>query len=114
MCEDLRLKHPFISIISRPSWSGKSSFCIKLLQNLKSFSTETKFDGGILWRYGESNVVLSVDVGMTIQFPEGVTDKFDNAGYKPCLIILDDQLNEAYYVGFANYLQKEVITETLA
>ena len=33
---------------------------------------------------------------MTIQFPEGVTDKFDNAGYKPCLIILDDQLNEAY------------------
>ena len=33
---------------------------------------------------------------MKIQFPEGVTDKFDNAGYKPCLIILDDQLNEAY------------------
>ena len=47
MCEDLRFKRPFTCIISGPSGSGKSLFCIKLLQNLGS-STGTKFDGGIL------------------------------------------------------------------
>ena len=82
MCEDLRFKHPFICIISGPSGSGKSSFCIKLLQNLGSFSTETRFDGGILWCYGESNAVPCVDVGRKIQFHEGVPDNFANAGNK--------------------------------
>ena len=48
MCEDLGFKHPFTCIISGPSGSGKSSFWIKLLQNLKSLSNETRFDGGIL------------------------------------------------------------------
>ena len=63
MCEDLRFKHPFTCIISGPSGSGKSLFCIKLLQNVESLSTETNFDSGILWCYGESNAVPSVDVG---------------------------------------------------
>ena len=31
--------------------AGKSSFCIKLLENLESLSIETRFDGGILWCY---------------------------------------------------------------
>ena len=96
MCEDLRFKHPFTCIISGPSGSGKSSFCIKLLQNLESLSTETKFEGGILWCYGESNAFPSVEVGRKVQFHLGVPDNFANAGNKPCLIILDDLLNEAY------------------
>ena len=96
MSEDLRFKHPFTCIISGPSGSGKSSFCIKLLQNLESLSTETRFDGGILWCYGESNAVPSVDVGRRIQFHEGVPENFTNTGSKPCLIILDDLLNEVY------------------
>ena len=95
MCDDLRFKHPFKCIIRGPSVSGKSSFCIKLLQNLQS-STEAKFDGGILWCYEESNAVPSVDVGRKVQFHECVPDNFANDGNKPCLIILDDLLNEAY------------------
>ena len=57
MSEDLRLKLPFTCIISGPSVSGKSSFCIKLLQNFESLDTESKFDGGILWCYVEKNAV---------------------------------------------------------
>ena len=49
MFEDLRFKRPFTFIISGTSGSGKSSFCIKLLQNLESLSTETRFEGDILW-----------------------------------------------------------------
>ena len=114
MCEDLGFKHPFTCFISGPSGSGKSSFCIKLLQNLESVPTETIYDGGILWCYGESNAVPSVDVGRKIQFHEGVTDNFSDAANKPCLIILHDLLNEAYSGEVANYLPKVATTETLA
>ena len=96
MYETPRFKHPFTCIISGPTGSGKSSFCIKLLQNLESVSTEARFDGGILWYYGESNAVPRVDIGRKIQFREGVTSDFTNEGNRPCLIILDDLLHEAY------------------
>ena len=96
MCEDLRFKHPFTCIRSGLSGSGRSSFSIKLLQNLVSLSTETKFDGGILWCYGKSNAVPSVDVGRKSQFHEGVPENFANDDNKKCLIIPDDLLNEAY------------------
>ena len=89
MCEDLRFKHLFTCIINGTSGSGKSSFCIKVLQNLGSLSNETRIDGGILWCYGESNAVPSVDVGRNVQF-QVVPDNFANFGNKPCLIILDD------------------------
>ena len=59
-------------------------------------STETKFDSGILWCYGESNAVPSVDVGRRVQFHEGAPDNFSNEGSEPCLIIVDHLLSEAY------------------
>ena len=93
MSDELRVKHTCTYIISGSSGSEMSSFCIKLLQNLETLCTETNFDGVILWCYGE-NAVPSVYVGRRIRFHEGVPDNFTNAGSKPCLIILDDLLNE--------------------
>ena len=55
-----------------------------------------RFDSGILWCYGDSNAVPSVDVGRRIQFHEGVPDNFTKAGSKPCLIILEELFNEVY------------------
>jgi hypothetical protein len=46
---DLKLKHPCTCIISGPTGSGKSNFCIRFLQHLDSLCTETKFAGGIVW-----------------------------------------------------------------
>ena len=73
-----------------------SSLCIKFLRNLKSLSTETDFDGHILWCYGQSNAVPFVNVGWRLQYHEAVPDNFANVGNKPFLIILDDLLNETY------------------
>ena len=98
----------------RPRGSCKSSFCIKLLQYLESLSTETRVDGSILWCYGKSNAVPSVDVGRRIQFHEGVPDNFANAGNKPCVIILDDLLNEVSFKEVCIYLQKAATTEISA
>jgi GTPase SAR1 family protein len=56
MSDDLKFKHPFTSIVSGPTGSGKSSFCMGFLQNLYS-CTEQNFDGGIIWCYSESTAV---------------------------------------------------------
>ena len=51
MDDDLRFKHPLTYIISGPTGSGKLSFCIRLLQIIKSLYTEHNIDGGIVWCY---------------------------------------------------------------
>ena len=82
--QDLRFKHLFTCIISGPSGSGKSSFCIQFLQNLESLCTDPNFDSGILWSYGEENSVhsqqlASADVGKRI-FSRGCTRKLYKRG----------------------------------
>ena len=49
--DDLKLKHSFSCILSSPSKSGKTSFCILLLQNLDSLCSERESCGGIIWCY---------------------------------------------------------------
>jgi ABC-type dipeptide/oligopeptide/nickel transport system ATPase subunit len=98
MSHDLRFKHPFSCIIAGKSGSGKSSFCIKLLQNFESQGTEPVFAGGILWCYGEKCAKPSPQsfIGKSIQYFEGVPEDFKNEGGKPALIILDDLYTEVY------------------
>jgi hypothetical protein len=55
MSHDLRFRHPFSWIKAGPIASGKSSFSIKLLQNLESQCTEREFAGGIMMCYSEKN-----------------------------------------------------------
>jgi hypothetical protein len=98
MCHDMWFKQPFSCIKAAPSASGKSSFCIKLLQNFEILCTEHRFDGDILLCYGEKNAVPSLQFvsGKRIQYYEGVPEKFENKEGKPALIILDDLLTEVY------------------
>jgi len=49
MDDDLKFKHPFSCIVSGPSVSGKTSFVIRFLQNLRHLCTEPKFAGGVEW-----------------------------------------------------------------
>jgi pantothenate kinase-related protein Tda10 len=57
--DEIKFKVPFTCIISGPRGSGKSSFCIGLLQNLKSLYIESRFDGGIILCYSEKTAVPS-------------------------------------------------------
>ena len=93
MTEDLKFKTPFICIVGGPSGSGRSSFCIRFLQNLDSLCTERHFDGGVIWFYSERTTVPSqqlVVLRKNINFNEGVPENSDNAQGKECLVILDD------------------------
>ena len=57
MWEHLKFKHPSTCIVAGPTNSGKTSLCIKLLQNLDSLCTKTRFNGGIILCYSEATEV---------------------------------------------------------
>jgi len=109
MGDDLQFKHPFTSIISGPTRSGKSTFLIRSLQNLKSLCTEQDFNGGIFWCYGKRNAVpdweLS-ELNNTIRVHKAVPENFENKNGKACLIILDDLLDVAYSKEASNLFTK--------
>jgi len=98
ICEDLRFKHTFTCLLSGPSSSGKSSFCISFLQNLESLCTLDTFDGGVIWCYSKKSAETyrQLDVTKFFLFKEGVPAYFGKAKNKQCPIILDVVLNEAY------------------
>jgi len=95
----VKFKHPFTCIVAGPSGSGKKSFVIKLLKNLKSLCTESLFEGGIILCYSEETAVPRQQLkklGINISYQVGLPDSYGNARVEPSLIILDDLLNEAY------------------
>jgi len=95
----VKFKHPFTCIVAGPTGCGKTSFVIKLLRNLDSQCTESRLEGGIIWRYSEETAVPRQQIsklGLNISYQEGLPESYGNARGEPSLIILDDLLNEAY------------------
>jgi len=99
MADDIRFNHPFTYIVSGPSGSGKSSFTLRFVQHLDSLCTEPNFIGEIIWCYSEKSAVPRLKLASlhkNVSFHEGVPQNFVNEHGKPCLIILDDLLNDVY------------------
>ena len=81
---------------------------MRFLQNFDS-CTERNFDGGIIWCFSEKTAVLSRQLAAlrkNIRFNEGLPDGFKNAQGKPCLIILDELLNDVYSKDVCNLFTK--------
>jgi len=97
MSDDLKFKNPISCRVSAHSGSRKTSFCIRLLQNLDALRTEREFGGCIILCYFEKTAVLSCQkLPSKTTYHEGVPDKFGEEGCKSCLVILDNLLNDAY------------------
>jgi hypothetical protein len=97
--DDVKFKHPFTCIISGPTGSGKSCFCVRFLQNLARLCTEPNFDGDIVWCYSEKSAVPTdklAQLGKRVRIHEGLPTTFGNPQGRTGLIILDDLLNEVY------------------
>jgi len=60
--------------------------------------TERDFNGGVIWCYSEKSAVPSPsDLPKSdVHFNEGVRKYFAKARGRPCLVILDDLLNDVY------------------
>jgi len=109
MDDDLKYKHPFTSIISELTGSAKSSFCIRFLQNLELLCTEQNFDGGIIKCCSERTAVPTEQLAVranNVRFNDGVSVNLENKNGKPCLIILDDILNNVYSKQVRNLFTK--------
>jgi hypothetical protein len=98
MGDDLNFKHPFSCLLSGPSGSSKTSFCIRFLQNLNTLGTVADFSGGNVWCNSEISAIPYGQLAGAkhVRFHVGVPADFNNNGEKPCLIILDYLLNTAY------------------
>ena len=98
MSDDLKFKHMFTCIISGPLRSGKSSFCVRFVQNIDALCTEGDFDGGIIWCYSERIAVPSPKElpKRDVHFNESILTDLENPRGRPCLVILDDLLNDVY------------------
>jgi Ni2+-binding GTPase involved in maturation of urease and hydrogenase len=82
MAEELKFQHPFTLIIAGPTSSGKTSFCLKFLQHLKSLCSETSFAGGIIWCYSEKTAVPRQqlqNLHENVFYHEGVPEEFGDA-----------------------------------
>ena len=70
--------------------------------------TSKHFSGGIIWCYSKRIAIPYQQVAgkKHVRFHEGVPAGFNNSGEKPCLIILDDLLNDAYSKDVSNKFTK--------
>jgi len=88
MAIDIRFKHPFTSILGGPTESGKSTFCVRFLQNLDTLLTEPDFPGGFIWCYSEQSAVLQQQLAAlrkNVQVRDGLSENFEKAQGIPCL-----------------------------
>jgi len=94
--DDLKFKHPFSCIVSGLSKSGKTSFRIRLLQNIDALCSKREFGSGIIRCYSEkTDVPKPQQLPLKSTYHEGVPENFVSGG-KPRLLILDDLLNDVY------------------
>jgi len=76
--------------------SDKTSFFIRLPQNLAALCTERAFGGGIVWCYSQKTAVPKCRLlPSNTTYHDGVPENF-GGGCEPRLVILDDLLNDVY------------------
>jgi len=117
MSHDLKFKHSLTCILSGPSGCGKSSFCVRFLQNIDALCTAGDFDRGVIWCYSVKSAVPSPILlpKRNVLLIEGVPADFQKARGRPCLVILDDLLNDVYSKKMCDFfLRKAAITERIA
>jgi len=104
MGDDLKFKHPFSCLLSGSIGCGKTSFCIRFLQNLKTLPWPISVSGSPV----EISAIPYRQVAGTkhVCF-HGVPAEFNNIGEKPCLIILGDLLNTAYSKDVCDLFTKD-------
>ena len=88
----LAWKHPFTSIVSGPTSSGKTQFVLKLLENSNIMFTEKPQN--IRWFYGEFQKWMLYPKYSEIEFIEGLPHDVDVNPSKVNVFVIDDLMHE--------------------
>lgn len=94
-----KLKGNFALCIAGPSNSGKTSFCVKLL-NHSDQMFEKKFQK-FFWILGDPNA-QPTNLTVPVQFIVGIPEIFENTTGYPHLYVLDDSMFETQNKAVAN------------
>ena len=96
MCiNDLKFVHPFTSIVSGMSTSGKTTFVKRLLKNWEVIILSDIKHLNILWCYAEDESRFSDKfTNASITFHKGIPNLNDINKYKPNIIVIDDLMDE--------------------
>jgi len=105
MGDFLKFKYPFSWMLSGTSGSGKKSFCIRFLKNLKTLGTVPYFSGGVVWCYSEISAIPYQQLvgNKHFRFHEGVPAHFNNKGENSASL---SSLNSAYSKDVCDLLTK--------
>ena len=87
----IELQHPFTSIVSGPTGSGKTQFTIKLVKHAAQMISPPPDE--IVWCYGVYQEVFQSLPG--VRFIDGLPDINDFDGSKRVLLVIDDLMHEA-------------------
>lgn len=91
--------HPFTMMIAGPSFSGKSTLVVGIINNADRI-VNVKFKK-IIWCYTERNAVTSIEQKINseqrqkIKFVKGIPNEFENNNNEPTLVVLDDLMSES-------------------
>lgn len=97
------LKGNFALCIAGPSSSGKSSFCVQLLNNSDRMF-ETNFDK-IYWILGDPNAQPK-NLKVPVEYIIGIPNDFQNSTGQPQLYVLDDSMFESQNKAVATLLTR--------
>lgn len=97
------IKTNFALCIAGPSKSGKTSFCVQLLNN--SVWMIDKKINDIYWILGDKNV-KPTNLKVPVHFIEGLPEEFSNNTNNPILVIIDDLMFETGNKSLANLLTR--------
>lgn len=92
------LLHPFTALVSGPSFAGKTSLVVDILNNSRDI-INVNFEK-IIWCYAEKNSIKSVLNNLNseqrgkIEFVQGVPEEIPNTN-SPILVVLDDLMTES-------------------
>lgn len=93
------LRTNFALCIAGPSKSGKTSFCVQLLNNSNRIIDKTF--NKIYWILGDSNAIPN-GLNVHVKFIIGIPDEFTNTSGEPYLYVLDDSMFETQSKSVAN------------
>ena len=87
--------HPFTSMVSGPSKSGKTYLVREILKNYKILTDINSETLKVIWAYGTWQEIYNekISENVNIQYFSGLPNEED-FDYKPHILIIDDLMNE--------------------